>query len=205
MTPRRKRRILLLQNPSGGMGSFHLNYTASPPQLNCIPTSFCLTRDSHSAKLRSFPHKTPRGQKWWMGWMSPGFIFLWREGALVAAPNFSLSKTFCSSPKPLGDWRHHQSKPDNPTTSQPWSELMEKSSCCRCWCDKCCSGSVQSPSPPRVTALAPEHPFGFGIWAFWNLNNSTFLPEDEVGSTESFHAGSKSGGNKTSSKQRKLC
>lgn len=165
MTPRRKRRILLLQNPSGGMGSFHLNYTASPPQLNFIPTSFCLTRDSHSAKLRSFPHKTPRGQKWWMGWMSPGFIFLWKEGALVAAPNFSLSKTFCSSPKPLGDWRHHQSKPDNPTTSQPWSELMEKSSCCRCWCDKCCSGSVQSPSPPQSHCS--------GSWTsirVWNLS-----------------------------------
>lgn len=26
-----------------------------------------------------------------MGWMSPGFIFSWKEGALVTAPAFSLS------------------------------------------------------------------------------------------------------------------
>lgn len=34
-----------------------------PSPLNCIPTSFCLTRELHSGKLGSFPHQTLRGQK----------------------------------------------------------------------------------------------------------------------------------------------
>lgn len=111
-----------------------------PSQLNCIPTSIKLHPHlllSHQGlsqwKTQKFSTQDTEGTEVMDGLDEPWIYFPLEGRSTCSCSSFlSLSKTFCSSPKPLGDWRHHQSKPDNPTTSQPWSELMEKSSFCHC-------------------------------------------------------------------------
>lgn len=47
--------------------------------------------------------------------MRAGFIFFWKEGALVTAPAFSHSEIFRSSPKPSGYRSQYRSHAANPT------------------------------------------------------------------------------------------
>lgn len=183
-----------------------------PSPLNCIPTSFCLTRELHSGKLGSFPHQTLRGQKWWMGWMIPGFISFWKEGALADAPAFSLSlQNILFLTKALGGLEATSIKARQSYNIQSLVKIDGEEQLLSLLTWQTPQWFSAKPFTPRAVSVLAAQSGCSGSWAsiwvwnlsIWDLNDSTALPEDEVGSTESFHAGSKSGGNKTSSKQRR--
>lgn len=153
-----------------------------PSPLNCVPSSSCLTREFHSGKLGSFPHKTLWGQKWWMGWMSLD-LFSFGGKEHLSLLELSLSpKHFVPHQSPWGtgdNINQSQTILQHPNPGWNWwrspafvSANLTKAAVVQC--KALHPPELCLPWLPRLTGLAPEHPFGFEIWAFetWTIPHS---------------------------------